>query len=71
MRYFVCTWSSDIGTEEGMDFPTLAEAIQEAELFRETEEYAAVYDTKNGMAFVVFGDLNTKVFADWVKVIAI
>lgn len=67
-RYQVVTWSYDIGSDERMDFTTLAEAVKEAKSYQDSEEYAAVYDRNKKTAFVVFGELHTDVFADWVKV---
>ena len=69
MRFEVVTWSSDIGSDEKMDFPTLAEALKDARRYRKTEEYAAVYDRENKIAHVVFGNPYQDVFAKWVKVI--
>lgn len=71
MRYQVVTYDSLCGSDEKMDYPHLTEAIKEANKYRNTEEYAAVYDRKKKVAFVVFGDIETPVFADWVYVISI
>lgn len=68
-QYQVVTYSSDIGTEERMDFNGFQEALKEAKKYRKTEEYAAIYDGIFKIAFVVFGDTKTPVFNDGVKVI--
>ena len=70
IRYQVVTWSSDIGSDEKMDFATFAEAKKEANRYRKTEEYAAIYDYVTKTARVIFGTPYTDVFADWVKVLA-
>ena len=67
-RYEVVTWSRDIGTDERMDFSRKADAIRHARSFVNLEEYAAVYDRFRKIAFVVFGDVETPVFADYVSV---
>ncbi len=68
-RYEVVTYSSDIGTDSRLDFFRLADAVKDAKRYQKTEEYAAVFDREYGIAYVVFGDLQTAVFADFVKVI--
>lgn len=68
-RFLVVTWSDDIGSDEGMDFYRLSDAIKEAELFRKTEEYAAVYDTESKTAYVIFGDPATPVFSKHITVL--
>ena len=67
-RYQVVTYSQDIGTDGRMDFARLSEAVKDAKKYRSTEEYAAVYDRITKTALVVFGDLYTSVFADFVTV---
>ena len=67
-RYQVVTYSSDIGSDEHMDFSRLSEAIKDAKRYRKTEEYAAVYDRTTKTAFVVFGEPWLPVFADFVTV---
>ncbi len=68
-RFLVVTWSDDIGSDEGMDFKKLSDAIKEAELFRKTEQYAAVYDKQSKTAYVIFGDPSTPVFSDRITVL--
>ena len=68
-RWIVITWSWDIGSDEHMDFRTKAEAIKECRKYRKTEEYGAVYDQRNKIAYVVFGDADIPVFADGVTVV--
>ena len=68
-RFLVVTWSDDIGSDEGMDFARLSDAIKEAERFRKTEQYAAVYDKTSKTAYVVFGDPSTPVFSDRIHVL--
>lgn len=71
MRYQVVTYNSLCGSDEMMDYTNLTEAIKEANKYQRSEEYAAVYDRESKIAFVVFGDVETPVFSDWVKVITI
>ena len=67
-RYQVVTYSSDIGSDEKMDFSRFSEAVRDAKKYRKTEEYAAVYDRITKTAFVIFGSLYTPVFSDFVSV---
>lgn len=67
-RYQVCTWSSDIGSDDKMDFSTKEDAIKEAKKYKKLEEYAAVYDNETNEAFVVFGSPFSPVFVDSVNV---
>ena len=67
-RYQVVTWCNDIGSDEKMDYNRFSFAVADAEAFRKTEEYAAVYDRYYKIAFVIFGDPTTPVFADTVLV---
>ena len=68
-RYLVTTWSRDIGSDEHMDFRTKAEAIKECRKYRKTEEYGAVFDKWNKIAYVIFGDVDNPVFVDGVTVV--
>ena len=68
-RYLVTTWSRDIGSDEHMDFRTKAEAIKECRKYRKSEEYGAVFDQWNKIAYVVFGDVGNPVFEDSVTVV--
>ena len=68
-RWLVTTWSRDIGSDEHMDFRTKAEAIKECRKYRKSEEYGAVYDQWNKIAYVVFGDIGNPVFVDSVTVV--
>ena len=68
-RWLVTTWSRDIGSDEHKDFRTKAEAIKECRKYRKSEEYGAVYDQRNKIAYVVFGDADIPVFADSVTVV--
>ena len=52
-----------------MDFRTKAEAIKECRKYRKSEEYGAVYDQWNKIAYVVFGDIGNPVFVDSVTVV--
>ena len=52
-----------------MDFRTKAEAIKECRKYRKSEEYGAVYDQWNKIAYVVFGDIDNPVFVDNVTVV--
>jgi hypothetical protein len=67
-RYQVVTWSRDTGADEKMDFTRKADAIRHARSFRKIEDYAAVYDAATKTAAVIFGNLYTPVFADFVIV---
>lgn len=64
----VIVWSDDIGSDEKMDYDCFTDAVKAARKFRKTEQYAAVYVRPQKKAYVVFGDVNTPVFADWVSV---
>ena len=68
-RWLVTTWSWDIGSDSHKDFRTKAEAIKECRKYRKSEEYGAVYDQWNKIAYVVFGDADIPVFADSVTVV--
>ena len=67
-RYQVVTWSSDIGSDEHMDYNDAAAAIAEAQRYKGREEYAAVYDRQTKTAVVVFGDPFTPVFCEYVTI---
>ena len=67
-RFLVVTYSDDIGSDDRMDFTRISTAAKDAEAYRGIEEYAAVYDKKSRTAYVIFGDINTRVFADNVTV---
>ena len=69
-RYQVVTYSRDIGSDGKMDFDNLRPAITAASRYRNKEEYAAVYDRIENIAFLVFGDVTTPVFVDSVRVIS-
>lgn len=66
--YQVVTYSSDIGSDEKMDYDCFVDAVKAAQRFRKEEEYAAVYVRSQRKAYVVFGDVYAPVFADWVSV---
>lgn len=68
-RWLVTTWSWDIGSDEHKDFRTKAEAIKECRKYRKSEEYGAVYDQWNKIAYVIFGDIDISVFMDDVTVV--
>lgn len=68
-RYLVTTWSSDIGSDEHMDFRTKAEAVKECRKYRNTENYGAVLDQWRNIAYVVFGDIDNPVFVNGVTVV--
>ena len=68
-RYLVTTWSRDIGSDSHKDFRTKAEAIKECRKYRKSEEYGAVYDQRNKIAYVIFGDADIPVFMDGVTVV--
>ena len=70
-RFQVVTYSWDIGIDDRMDFDDIHKAILHAKSFRNTEEYAAIYDSKYRIAWVVFGNIGTVVFVDSVPVIPI
>lgn len=70
-QFQVVTYSNDIGSDEKMDFDGFQSALIEAKKYRKTEEYAAIYDNIFKVAFVVFGDISTPVFADTVKVFSL
>lgn len=64
----VVVWSNDIGSDEKMDYDCFTDAVKAARKFRKTEQYAAVFVRSQKKAYVVFGDVNTPVFSDWVSV---
>ena len=68
-RWLVTTWSWDIGSDSHKDFRTKAEAIKECRKYRKTEEYGAVYDQWNKIAYVIFANVDIPVFADGVTVV--
>ena len=68
-RWLVTTWSRDIGSDEHKDYRTKAEAIKECRKYRKAEEYGAVYDQWNKIAYVIFGDIDIPVFMDGVTVV--
>lgn len=70
-RYQVVIYSWDIGTDDKMDFNSLVDAIKDAKKYKGREEYAAVYDTVEKIAYVVFGNKYTSVFTDNVRIVAI
>ena len=68
-RWLVTTWSWDIGSDSHKDFRTKAEAIKECRKYRKSEEYGAVYDQRNKIAYVIFGNVDIPVFAEGVTVV--
>ena len=68
-RWLVTTWSWDIGSDSHKDFRTKAEAIKECRKYRKSEEYGAVYDQWNKIAYVIFGNADIPVFANGVTVV--
>ena len=68
-RWLVTTWSWDIGSDSHKDFRTKAEAIKDCRKYRKSEEYGAVYDQWNKIAYVIFGNVDIPVFADGVTVV--
>ena len=54
-----------------MDFRTKADAIKECRKYRKSEEYGAVFDQWNKIAYVVFGDVGNPVFVDNVTVVKV
>ena len=70
-RWLVTTWSRDIGSDEHKDFRTKAEAIKECRKYRKSEEYGAVYDQWNKIAYVIFGNVDNPVFVDGVTVVKV
>ena len=70
-RYQVVTWSWDIGSDDRMYFSRFNDAYKDARKYLGLEEYAAVYDRKEKVAYVVFGNPWIKVFNDYVRVITL
>ena len=68
-RWLVTTWSWDIGSDSHKDCRTKAEAIKECRKYRKSEEYGAVCDQRNKIAYVVFGNVDNHVFVDDVTVV--
>lgn len=68
-RYQVVTWSDDCGTDEKMDFNTLAAAFADANGFKGKEDAAAVYDYETGIAYAIFGPVSKNMFSDSVKIV--
>ena len=69
-RYQVVTYSHDTGADDRMDYTRKAEAMKAARRYRDSEEYAAVYDRQTNCAVVVFGDPFARVFRERIKIIA-
>ena len=69
-RYQVVVWANDCGSDEMMDFNRLNDAIADARRYSEEWPYAAVYDRKRKRALVIFGDVSTPVFSNFVEVSA-
>ena len=67
--YLVVVWCEECGSDEKMDFDSLVEAFKDAKRYQEEWDYAAVYVRDQKKAYVVFGDVDTPVFADWVSVV--
>lgn len=68
-RYEVVTWSRDIGSDEKRDYVDLIAAVKAAKTYRRREEYAAVYDYQEKVAYVVFGNPATEVFSENIRII--
>lgn len=66
--YQVVTYSSDVGSDEKMDYDYFVDAVKAAKKYRKEEEYAAVYVRSQKKAYVVFGDVEAPVFSDWVSI---
>jgi len=69
-RYQVVVWADECGSDEKMDFNRLNDAIADARKYAEEWPYAAVYDRRRKRALVIFGDVSTPVFSDFVEVSA-
>lgn len=67
-RYQVVVWADECGSDEMMDFDRLNDAIADARRYAEEWPYAAVYDRRRKRALVIFGDVSTPVFSDFVEV---
>ncbi len=67
-RWQVVTWSSDIGSDDHMDYEHKADAFRDAKRYKGQEDYVAVFDHKDKVAIVVWGDPKQEVFIDSVKV---
>ena len=68
-RFLVTTYNELTGADSGMDYDRLSAAIDDAKSYEGLDEYAAVYDRVAKIAYVVFGDIKTRVFADHVTVL--
>jgi len=68
-RYEVVVWSWETGSDEKLDYVDLIGAIKAAKTYRRKEEYAAVYDRQEKVAYVVFGDPSTEVFNKSIRII--
>lgn len=55
MRYEVVTWSPDIGAKSHGGFNRKSDAEKSAKTYKNSEEFAAVYDYKTNCATVIFG----------------
>lgn len=69
-RYQVVVWADECGSDEMMDFNRLNDAIADARRYADKWSYAAVYDRRRKRALVIFGDVSTPVFSDFVEVSA-
>lgn len=67
-RYQVVVWADECGSDEMMDFNRLNDAIADARRYADEWSYAAVYDRRRKRALVIFGDVSTPVFSDFVEV---
>ena len=70
LRYQVVVWADECGSDEMMDFNRLNDAIADARRYADEWSYAAVYDRRRKRALVIFGDVSTPVFSDFVEVSA-
>ena len=68
-RYQVVTYCDECGTDEKMDFNTLAEAFKDANSYHGKEDAAAVYDYHTGIAYAVFGLVGQNMFSDSVNIV--
>ena len=69
-RYQVVVWADECGSDEMMDFDRLNDAIADARRYADEWSYVAVYDRRRKRALVIFGDVSTPVFSDFVEVSA-
>lgn len=67
-RYQICTYSDDIGSDDGMDYPTIGEAMKHIKEYLKREQAVFIYDRVKESIRHAWNRSPVGIFTTWVDV---